>query len=282
MDRLDNLTFKHYAPVGRCIYCGSTENLTDEHIIPYAIAGTIVLHDASCLACASKTGSFEQKCCRLMFDRFRRFYGLPSRKGKKDRPHVTFTHVTADGSVKNTSIPTGEHPVGLVLPVFQTPRILLGLPEFETQTVQIQLWRCGPPLEKFKEAAAKYGSRAVAVDFDLVSFGRLIAKIGHAYATAVLGVDGFSPLLPDLIIGRTLNWSHYVGAYGRNIPITTSDQEIHVMALDPVTVDGDIYLACMVRLFSRFGAPAYACAVGRLNSSQLERVADFVKGHEHR
>ena len=278
MERLDNLTFKHYAPVEHCIYCGSVANLSDEHIIAYAIAGTMVLHKASCNDCTRITGSFEQKCCRLMFDRFRRFYGLPTRKGKRDRAHVNFTHLAADGSVKSISVPTGEHPVGLVLPVLDEPRILGGLPEFETQTIQIRFWRHGPPLDKFKQFNEKHGSRAVAVNMDLLSFSRMLAKIGHAYATAVLGIDGFTPLLPKLIRGEISNWSHYVGGYGGKTPNVTSDKEMHVLGLEPVEVNGRLYLIGMVRLFSRFGAPSYACAVGFMNSSQLERAIDFVEG----
>jgi hypothetical protein len=31
--------FHRYEPVNECIYCGATENLSDEHVIPFALSG---------------------------------------------------------------------------------------------------------------------------------------------------------------------------------------------------------------------------------------------------
>ena len=49
---------KVYPPVGRCIYCfASNCNLGDEHIIPQALGGNIILHGASCSACDKIIGA---------------------------------------------------------------------------------------------------------------------------------------------------------------------------------------------------------------------------------
>lgn len=41
-----------YPPVGRCIYCGTKEgDLTDEHIVPFALGGNMILPKASCIPC---------------------------------------------------------------------------------------------------------------------------------------------------------------------------------------------------------------------------------------
>ena len=48
-----------YPAVGRCIYCGATEpplgarRFTDEHIIPLALGGNLILQEASCTDCAA-------------------------------------------------------------------------------------------------------------------------------------------------------------------------------------------------------------------------------------
>jgi len=34
--------------IGKCIYCGSTEALSDEHIIPLGLNGAWILEQASC------------------------------------------------------------------------------------------------------------------------------------------------------------------------------------------------------------------------------------------
>jgi hypothetical protein len=75
MGRLD------YAPVGRCIYCGTAEGeLSDEHIIPYAIGGTAILADASCFACAKVTSHIENECLNKMLKAARTQLGMRSRR----------------------------------------------------------------------------------------------------------------------------------------------------------------------------------------------------------
>ncbi len=41
-----------YQEVGSCIYCGSTDNLSNEHIIPYGLGGNLELPKSSCSRCA--------------------------------------------------------------------------------------------------------------------------------------------------------------------------------------------------------------------------------------
>jgi 5-methylcytosine-specific restriction endonuclease McrA len=42
--------------VGRCIYCGSSDSLQKEHVIPLALQGHLVLARASCPRCAASPG----------------------------------------------------------------------------------------------------------------------------------------------------------------------------------------------------------------------------------
>src|SRR5262245_13876737 len=39
--------------IGKCIYCGSVDDLTTEHIIPKGLAGGWTLNEASCRRCAA-------------------------------------------------------------------------------------------------------------------------------------------------------------------------------------------------------------------------------------
>jgi hypothetical protein len=52
-----------YPPVGRCIYClAMASDLGDEHIIPQALGGNIILRSASCRHCEKIIGGgFEQR-----------------------------------------------------------------------------------------------------------------------------------------------------------------------------------------------------------------------------
>ena len=64
METLEQMDGRTYPPVGRCIYCGSTDTLTDEHIIPLALNGTGLLPKSSCVACAKITNSAGQTARR--------------------------------------------------------------------------------------------------------------------------------------------------------------------------------------------------------------------------
>jgi HNH endonuclease len=74
-----------YRSIELCIYCGSTEELSDEHIIPMGLGGRLVLSHASCAICSSKTSKQERTCLRTMYGPLRLLYGLPSRR-KRERP----------------------------------------------------------------------------------------------------------------------------------------------------------------------------------------------------
>ena len=65
--------------LGKCIYCSVTDDLSDEHILPYALGGTIVLQQASCKRCATITGSLEQRLLRGHWWPYRKKLGLQTR-----------------------------------------------------------------------------------------------------------------------------------------------------------------------------------------------------------
>src|ERR1700674_1825383 len=261
MDDPENITSRRYLPVGLCIYCGKHEGeFSDEHIIPYALAGSSVLPESSCSQCATETGRFEQICCRLMFDPLRYSLKMPSRKGKKRRLELPLSFVDQDGKMQTTIVPTAEHPTGLFLPKFEGARILLGLPEFQAETVSVKFWRYGPPEKKLDEIGRRHKAKALAASVNMLAMARLIAKIGHSYATAELGLHSFRPLLTDLIRGVSQNWGHVVGG-------TFDDEDecgpgFHAVRLDKLEVYDHLYLVARIRLFSKFGAPWYHAAVG--------------------
>src|ERR1700722_13971721 len=90
----------NYPPVGRCIYCGADAGeaeLTDEHIVPFALGGRSVLPKSSCRRCAHITGSVvERFCLRQMLGAVRTQRGFPTRR-PKERPQ-TFQFTARVGS----------------------------------------------------------------------------------------------------------------------------------------------------------------------------------------
>jgi len=89
-----------------------------------------------------------------------------------------------------------------------------------------------------------------------------LAKIAHAFATAELGIGGFSPFLIDMIRQRDVsNRAEYIGGGEGNE--TPSDQ-LHQLAFATVGAPADV-IAVQIRLLGLLGTPTYYVAVGRKN-----------------
>lgn len=88
-----------YEPVNQCIYCGSTHSLSDEHIIPYALNGNLVLPKASCKSCADITKQFEQTVARTIYGTFRNKNQFRTRR-KKERPNYIPVYTTGENGIQ--------------------------------------------------------------------------------------------------------------------------------------------------------------------------------------
>ena len=117
---------KTFDAVGSCIYCGATEQLSNEHIIPFGLGGRAVLPQASCSACASETGKVELRLLRSgNWWPLRRALDLATRHAKK-QPHSFKVQVTAAGRSLVAEIPIPLHPLIVVMLEFDPPTFLSG------------------------------------------------------------------------------------------------------------------------------------------------------------
>jgi hypothetical protein len=119
------LNDKKYEPYGACIYCGTTRNLEDEHIIPYGIGGTGILPLSSCRKCASITGRFEQQVLRGPMWAVRAHLSLKSRN-PKNAPTTLPIEIMRNGKAVTENLPLNEHPILWQAPVFDAPGYLTG------------------------------------------------------------------------------------------------------------------------------------------------------------
>jgi hypothetical protein len=78
-----------YLPVGECVYCGartyaqdSNRPLADEHVVPFALGGSMILPEANCRKCERITGRFEQFALKGAFHLPRLYMGIKSRRKK--------------------------------------------------------------------------------------------------------------------------------------------------------------------------------------------------------
>jgi hypothetical protein len=64
-----------------CIFCGTKENLTDEHLLPAFSGANLTVHNASCQKCNSQCGDFENTVAALT-ETARHIFEIPNRYGR--------------------------------------------------------------------------------------------------------------------------------------------------------------------------------------------------------
>ena len=116
---------KRVESVGHCIYCGASENLSDEHVIPLALGGNIILPNSSCPNCATITSDFERRVLRGFMLSGRVAGNYPTRRPKK-RPKSLPLQVEKQGEFEKIDLPVQEHPALLLLPLLKPSGILKG------------------------------------------------------------------------------------------------------------------------------------------------------------
>lgn len=259
---------KRYNPVGVCIYCGSKENLTKEHIVPYSAGGRWILPSSSCKPCARITGKFEGEFSRTVLGPLRMLFNLPTRR-PNERPRHLPLKVKYANSVDWEIIHVDRSicPFLVVLPLYPSPNPALAPETNKNGAATTKFWIRGGGFRENRDehlemlcrlAGASQVMPDGTVNANVVC--RTLAKIAHSFTVAELGIDGFQPLLCTLI--RTENQSEcplYIGGGGSNEAPSTN---LHDVAFTRDSATGD-YVSVDVRFLGVLGTPTYSVVVGR-------------------
>ncbi|WP_372805616.1 HNH endonuclease [Loktanella salsilacus] len=89
----------YFTEFNECIYCGSADDLTDEHIVPFSIGGNHILSKASCKSCAKITSAFELDITRGLWGDPRHIFRERSRHKKASETAVQSLQKTTSGFV---------------------------------------------------------------------------------------------------------------------------------------------------------------------------------------
>lgn len=258
---------KVYPPVGRCIYCGvENGDLRREHIVPFGLAGNLVLPQASCANCAAITGKIERACLRRILGNFRIRYGFPTRH-KKERPRTLRIESPGNGGkVTLEDVPVQAYPRYIVLFRQKLPGILVNRPASNEFDPDPFIFVDPADEEKLFSRSARWGTYRNA-DFCL-----MLAKIAHAYAVADLGfveLDKYNLPLPRLILDNAEATNHYVGGQPKRDP--PPDLGIlHQLQVERGDLNGRQFVVVHIRLFAHFGAPLYHVVVGERPSNSSD------------
>jgi len=255
-----------YNAVGHCIYCGSTHQLSDEHIIPLGLGGRLVLPQASCSTCSTKTSKLERTCLRTMYGPLRMLYGLPSRR-RKSRPETLQLRVKRTESSEWEYVPVAQerYPFLITFPYFEAPGALTPAEESAAAgPVTRRLWiRGASPHHDFDELlqslAQELGVHSLMPESkaEVSAFCSLLAKIALSYAIAERGVTAQRSRLAKVALGEDMqNCLHYIGSVEKDEPQSDS---LHELSLGHHT-RGDSILV-RLRLLAKLGTPTYFVVV---------------------
>lgn len=268
----------YYPPVGHCIYCDSpTTDLGDEHIIPFALNGGMVLPKASCHRCEKIIQPYEMTVARRIFGHFRIKHNVQTRN-KRQRPETMKIGTLLPNGKKGTAhVPVLDHPVMLFAYKYQLATYFQCYPpEVEKNTwLPISLFN-KKELDAFIEKYHWDGmNKLLAVP---VEFARQLAKIAYSYVVAEIGLGNFTPMQMtlDTIMCRTTNVCHVVGG-NEELP-TPDPRGMHLLGITvhmrepmrPVIVAG-------IRLFPAFEMPEYHVVVGHFDMNNEQHRQVFAK-----
>ena len=204
---------KRFNAVGHCIYCGSKEELSDEHVVPFALGGALILPDASCHTCAAITSKFERIILRGFMYRARNVAKFPTRRPKKRPQSMELQIIDEQCGERTVNLPTANFPALLHLPLLLPAAFLNGrIPKVGVELCGIDTLSFGTnPYKALHEL--KVRTMKDTVNFDATAFVRMLAKIGYSFAVGVLGSFPLNevPVLP-IIMGQADDGSVWVGS----------------------------------------------------------------------
>lgn len=267
-----------FDPVGKCIYCGSVDGLTNEHIVPKALNGTIILPKSSCTTCAAITSKFERTIAQQMYGIMRNKRDYKSRR-KKERPQkMPASYLTSKGVIKSIDLNLANYPDFNLIPSLPPPGILTKSPLTEMNP-EMQISTVGDPNEIANaislienESGNKNIKLSLSHHFAWGDFSRLLAKIAHGYLVAFVGQEGYIPLLPDLILGRSPYLAHYIGGIDGG-PVHMMTYWLSLVILpSPDTgyiAEDEGYLAVYIQLLGGIPMPMYQVIAGKIKNLGL-------------
>lgn len=264
-----------YAPLGRCLYCDAKDKLGKEHVIAKSLGGRKIFPRASCTSCGTTTSEFERTVARTMLGPMRMYFDMDSRR-RDERPDKLPLKVKlrANDDWSFIDVDRKAYPFLILFPLLNIPGELTGrsiegdqaakCASFWTRAASFQLGifeHVEMLAQLLKVAAIMPEGRA-----DVDAFVRMLAKIGHAFATAELEGKNFRPSTIEVIgNAKAGDALQFVGGSPHNEPPSGT---LHEMEFAYVRHDPTLVLV-RIRLFAVLGTPAYFVAAGRCDDPEF-------------
>lgn len=253
--------FPRKVTVGQCIYCGVNDvPLQKEHIVPYSLGGSWVLHEASCSQCADVTRKFEGIIATEQALVIRTIANLPTRR-KHKRPSRLPLKVKRAGQEETIDIPVEIYPIHLALEVYSPPVYLDRRPYERGINVRGIVTRGSSP----QVLRDKLNIDGYTVTANLVGLtqSKLLAKIAYGFAVYLYraSIINGAYVLPS-IRGQRDDLGMWVGNVSEFPPGTWNLQATSNLHQIRLGIDANHNILASVWLFAKFGAPEYLVIVG--------------------
>lgn len=275
---IDNSPAQRLPTPGKCIYCGAFGvKLTEEHIIPYAIAkNAAIIEGACCEVCQKIIQPYEQEVLKKQLNVFRAMVDAPTRD-KRGRPQtiiLPLIEYDEEGrtlrELGNREIPIAEGP--LILNLWQSPPPRILGEEIDPANSEGRPWRyieasrADPILQM---VAQEQGVRRVGIQLPSVNrlhYLRWLAKTAHAFVAAKLGVDSFEPFLTELILNRSDDVGLFVGDKSGVVSLEGPTRHSFKITLGETPAElgqaGGLIVVFM-QLWADLGSPPHLVVVGK-------------------
>lgn len=250
---------KTYEPLNCCAYCRSEEQLSKEHIISYGLGGELIFPKASCESCRKATSKVEDFILRKYLCALRSHLSLPSRN-PAGRPDGYKLKLWKNGRSWTQKVPLSRHPGDVRFVMFEPPGHVVSRPVGQaTYSVRLVQGVIFADAQDRLRALGADGSEDKVV-LNAMALARLIAKIGHSYAIAELGLEAFEQTYVNhLVRAEASDWNYWLGGYDRGRPVeATALHELKFLRRGQE-------LSTIVHLFVPYcPRDAYEIVVGRL------------------
>lgn len=244
--------------IGKCIYCGSTDNLTDEHIVPHGLNGPWQLTEGSCQSCNRITSNFERDVLRRQFFLPRAALGLPTYH-PKNRPKQFSFDIERGGHKEKLVLPVADCPPIFMMLWLEKPRYVATYEYAKGVNVKGSSLH-GPNPINLKDKLGIEGF-SMTMDFSGNCFEQMLAKIAYGMTILAFGPDALEKcyVLP-CILGQKDDAGYWVGSSGRDADKLPAENVLHRVFL---AVNGK-EVGALVRLFASYQTPEYLVIVGKL------------------
>ena len=263
-------------PADACIFCGSTMQLSREHILAYALGGYATIPCGSCEKCRRITHAFETAVLRGPMQMVRFIRGMPSRTKYKNVFKTMPVKVTINGSEVKIDAPIREAPILLPFPIFEPPGYLKpGSSKLKLVGTVVGSFGADP-----KAFGKRHGAQQVELKVsgnDAVAFARLVAKTAYAnaYANDQLRRLKDKHKLVHAMMKKPNTIGRFVGTVSephKKYPGVQHRLSIHIMPRHRV-------LYSTVQLFASAGAPSYIVVLGTLRDDDPMADVSLVNGN---